>query len=125
MHSLSAKTHGNSNYYGQLKSIDNSGNYSRSTTTATAIRNGRSSPTTSDGRINQLATIEADNQRRSPTINDEYASTTYDNFASRPCLLTIRSLAFTLKMADKIDKQQSTNKIINAEIKDRKTIAAI
>jgi len=39
MHSLSAKTHGNSNYYGQLKSIDN---YSRSTTIATAIRNGSS-----------------------------------------------------------------------------------
>jgi len=62
MHLLSAKTHGNSNYYGQLKSIDNSGNYSRSTTIAAAIRNGRSNPTTSDGRINQPTTIEADNQ---------------------------------------------------------------
>ena len=79
MHSLSANTHGNSNYYGQLKSIDNSGNYSRSTTIATAIHNGRSSPTTSDGRINQPTIIEADNQRRSSTINDEYASTTNDN----------------------------------------------
>ena len=29
MHSLSAKTHGNSNYYGQLKSIENSGDYSQ------------------------------------------------------------------------------------------------
>ena len=48
---------------GQLKSIDNSGNYSRSTTIATAIHNGRSSPTTSDGRVNQPTTIEADNQR--------------------------------------------------------------
>ena len=34
-------------------------------------------------------------------------------------LLVIRSLAFTFKMADKI-KQQSKNKIIYPEIKDRK-----
>ena len=59
MHSLSAKTHGNSNYYGQLKSIDNSSNYS---TIATAIRNSRSSLTTSDGKVNQPTTVEADNQ---------------------------------------------------------------
>ena len=38
MHSLSAKTHGNSNDYQQLKSI------------ATAIRNSKSSPTTYDNR---------------------------------------------------------------------------
>ena len=55
MHSLSAKTHDSSNYCGQLKSIDNGGNNSDS--------NGRSSPTTSDRRINQPTTIEADNQR--------------------------------------------------------------
>ena len=95
------KTHGNSNYYGQLKSI---GNYSRSTTIAIAIRNSRSSPTTSDGRVNQPTTIEADNQRWSPTINDEYASTTYDN--SQIGLLAIRSLDFTFKMADNIDSQR-------------------
>ena len=103
------QTHGNSNYYGQLKSIDNSGNYSRSTTIATAIRNSRSSPTTSDGRVNQPTTIEADNQRWSPTINDEYASTTYDDRKSA-YLLAIRSLAFTFKMADKIDSQITIDK---------------
>jgi len=68
MHSLSAKTHGNSNDYRQLKSI------------ATAIRNSRSSPATSDhGSVNQPTIIELDNQRWSPAINDEYTSTPHDN----------------------------------------------
>jgi len=59
--SLSAKTRksiGN----GQLKSMNNnSDNYSRSTLIATAIRNGRSNPTTSGGRIDQPTTTEGDN----------------------------------------------------------------
>ena len=110
MHTLSAKTHGNSNYYGQLKSIDNSGNYSRSTTIATAIRNSRSSPATSDGGVNQPTTIEDDIRRQqSPTINDEYASTTYDNRKSA-YLLAIRIVAFTFKMADNIDSQTTIDK---------------
>ena len=79
-----------------------------------AIRISSSSPTTSDGRVNPPTTIEADNQRWSPTINNEYASTTYDNRTSA-YLLAIRSLAFTFKMADNID-----NKIIYPKIKDRK-----
>jgi len=48
--------------------------------------------------------MEAHNQRWSPKINDEYASTTYDNRKSA-YLLTIRSFAFTFKMADNIDNQ--------------------
>ena len=76
--------HGNSDDYRQLKSI------------ATAIRNSRSSPTTSDNGSRQPT--------MSSTINDEYASTTYDN--RKPIyLLAIRSLAFTFKMADNIDSQ--------------------
>ena len=63
--------------------------------------------------------MEVDNQRWSPTINDEYASTKYDNSKSI-YLLAIRSLAFTFKMADNIN-----NEIIYPNIKDRKTIAAI
>jgi len=64
-------------------------------------------------------------RQQSPTINDEYASTVYDDRKSA-YLLTIRSLAFTFKMADGIDNQTtSTNKIIYPRIKDRKTIAAI
>jgi len=38
-------------------------------------------------------------QQQSLTINDEYASTVYDDRKSA-YLLTIRSLAFTFKMAD-------------------------
>ena len=98
MHSLSVKTHSNSNYYGQLKSIDNGGNnsdsYSQWQIKSDNVRWKNQSTTT----------IEADNQRWSPTINDEYASTTYDNRKSA-YLLAIRSLAFTFKMADKIDNQ--------------------
>ena len=41
----------------------NSDNYSRSTLIATAIRDGKTSPTKSNGRINQPTTVEADNQR--------------------------------------------------------------
>jgi len=104
--SLSAKTRksiGNSNNYGQLKSIDsNSDNYSRSTLIATAIRNGRSSLATSGGRINQPTTTEADNQRQSPAMNDQLASTTYNNRKSA-YLLIVGSLAFTFKMADNIN----------------------
>jgi len=106
--SLSAKTRksiGNSNNNGQLKSINNnSDNYSRSTLIATAIRNGRSYPTTSGGRIDQPTTMEADNQRQSPARNDQHASTTYGNRKSA-YLLIIDSLAFTFKMADNIDNQ--------------------
>jgi len=69
--------------------------------------------------------MEVDNQPWSPTINAEYASTTYDNRKSI-YLLAIRSLAFTFKMADNIDSQATIdNKTIYPEIKDRKTIAAI
>jgi len=40
-------------------------------------------------------------RQQSPTINDEYASTTHDNSQ----LLTIRSPAVTFKMADNINIQ--------------------
>jgi len=112
----------------KLKSIDNSGNYSRSTSIATAIRNSRSSPTTSDGRINQPTTMEADNQRWSPTTNDQHASTINDvrQYASRLAyVLSVASLSHSRWRTKSTIKQQSTNKIIYPEIKDRKPIATI
>ena len=108
--SLSAKTRksiGNSNNYGQLKSINNSSDdYSRLTLIATAIRNGRSNPTKSGGRINQPTTMEADNKRKSSTINDRYASTTCCNRKSA-YLLTVDSLAFNIQYGRQY--QQSNN----------------
>ena len=54
--------------------------------------------------------MEDDTRRQqSPTINDEYASTVYDDRKSA-YLLTIRSLAFTFKMADGIDNQTTIDK---------------
>jgi len=67
---LSAKSVGNSNDYGQLKSIDdNSDNYSRSTLIATAIRNAKSdnvrwkSQSTNDNGSRQLPTMKSNDQR--------------------------------------------------------------
>ena len=75
--------------------------------------------------INQ-PTIEDDIRRQpSPTINDEYASTTYDKRKSA-YLLAIRSLAFTFKMADSINIQIIIDdKNYLSQIKDRKPIATI
>jgi len=54
--------------------------------------------------------MEADNQRQqSPEINDEYASTTYDNHKSA-YLLTVGNLAFASKMVDSIDDQTTIDK---------------
>jgi len=53
--------------------------------------------------------MEADNQWQSPTINDQHASTTYDNRKSA-YLLTAGNLAFTFKMADNIDNQMVIGK---------------
>jgi len=102
---LSAKSVGNSNDYGQLKSIDDSSdNYSRSTLIATAIRN--------EDQVRQRPLEESINQRQwKPTTNDEVQRSTINVHRQRTTirksayLLTIRSLAFTFKMADKIDNQ--------------------
>jgi len=101
--SLSARLIGNSNDYGQLKSIDNnSDNYSRSMLIATAIRNRKSSPTTSDGRIQRQRKPTTDDRVRQSTINMHRQRTT---IASRlTYLLSVASLSIS-NMADSINDQ--------------------
>jgi len=63
-----------------------------------------SNPTMSGGRINQPTTTDADIRRQSPTMNYQYASTTYDNRKSAYSL-AVDSLAIISKMADNINDQ--------------------
>ena len=99
MHSLSAKTHGNSNDYRQLKSI------------ATAIRNSKSS----------------DNVRQwKSTTNDEVQRSTLNmHRQSQVSLLTGYPWPRCHIQDGGQYRQLNNNKIIYPKIKDRKTIAAI
>ena len=118
--SLSAKSIGNSNDYGQLKSI------------ATTVHDQRRLSAT-EGQSRQRPMEESINQRQwKPTTNDEVQRSTItciDNvrqFASRLAyLLSVASLSHSRWPTISKIKQQPTNKIIYPEIKDRKTIAAI
>jgi len=72
----------------------------------TAVRSERLNPTTSDGKVNQPTTTEADNRRQSPTMHEQFASTMYDNCKSA-YLPTVSSLAFDIQYGRQY--QQSNN----------------
>jgi len=68
--------------------------------------------------IDQPSTPKADVRRQSPMTIDRFASTAIGKHKSA-CLLAIRSLAFTFKMADNVDDQTTIdNKTIYPKIKD-------